>query len=114
LPAGRTHEHAQPVPGGPDPRSAAARRGHARPLNTLCGSIQFQDVARQQLEQVSRALSMISDHFVALSGAIIHDGAPPDSSIAACLKLDPGSYVMEQQRAAHGQIRATAPKIELF
>ncbi|GHC90628.1 methyl-accepting chemotaxis protein [Novosphingobium pokkalii] len=93
------------------------RRGEdmREPLNTLCGSIQFQDVARQQLEQVSRALSMISDHFVALSSAIIHDGAPPDSSIATCLSSILGSYVMEQQRAAHrGESAATAPKIELF
>lgn len=85
------------------------------PLNTLCGSIQFQDVARQQLEQVSRALSMISDHFVSLSNAIIHDDAPPDSSIATCLASILENYVMEQQRAAHrGEAAATAPKIELF
>lgn len=85
------------------------------PLNTLCGSIQFQDVARQQLEQVSRALSMISDHFVSLSNAIIHDDAPPDSSIANCLASILENYVMEQQRAAHrGEAAATAPKIELF
>ncbi|MEO0031702.1 MAG: hypothetical protein RIS94_1460 [Pseudomonadota bacterium] len=85
------------------------------PLNTLCGSIQFQDVARQQLEQVSAALSMISDHFVSLSNAIIHNDAPPDSSIATCLSTILESYVMEQQRAAHrGQAAATAPKIELF
>lgn len=92
-------------------------RGEAMrdPLNTLCGSIQFQDVARQQLEQVSRALSMISDHFVSLSNAIINDDAPPDSSIAHCLSTILESYVMEQQRAAHrGQSAATAPKIELF
>lgn len=85
------------------------------PLNTLCGSIQFQDVARQQLEQVSRALSMISDHFVSLSNAIINEGAPPDSSIATCLSSILENYVMEQQRAAHrGESAASAPKIELF
>lgn len=93
------------------------RRGGAMrdPLNTLCGSIQFQDVARQQIEQVSAALSMISDHFVALSNAIINDDAPPDSSIAMCLSTILESYVMEQQRAAHrGASAAAAPKIELF
>lgn len=93
------------------------QRGEAmrEPLNTLCGSIQFQDVARQQLEQVSRALSMISDHFVALSNAIINNDAPPDSSIATCLSTILESYVMEQQRAAHrGQAVASNPKIELF
>ncbi len=85
------------------------------PLTTLCGSIQFQDVARQQLEQVSRALSMISDHFVSLSNAILNEGAPPDSSIATCLAAILENYVMEQQRAAHrGEAAATAPKIELF
>ncbi|RVU06329.1 methyl-accepting chemotaxis protein [Novosphingobium umbonatum] len=85
------------------------------PLNTLCGSIQFQDVARQQLEQVGRALNMISDHFVALSNAIIHDDAPPDSSIATCLSNILENYVMEQQRAAHvGGASAAAPRIELF
>lgn len=92
-------------------------RGEAMrgPITTLCGSIQFQDVARQQLEQVSRALAMISDHFVSLSSAIIHDGAPPDSSIATCLASILENYVMEQQRAAHrGEAAATAPKIELF
>ena len=93
-------------------RRSEAMRG---PLNTLCGSIQFQDVARQQLEQVSRALSMISDHFVSLSNAIINEGAPPDSSIATCLSSILENYVMEQQRAAHrGEAAATAPKIELF
>lgn len=85
------------------------------PLNTLCGSIQFQDVARQQLEQVSAALAMMSDHFVALSSAIINDDAPPSSSIALCLSTILESYVMEQQRAAHrGASAAAAPKIELF
>ena len=92
-------------------------RGEAMrdPLNTLCGSIQFQDVARQQLEQVSRALSMISDHFVALSNAIIHEDTPPDSSIGSCLSGILENYVMEQQRAAHrGEALASAPRIELF
>ncbi|NBC37420.1 hypothetical protein GTZ99_12755 [Novosphingobium sp. FSY-8] len=82
---------------------AVRSRAHEmdEPLMNLVGSIQFQDVARQQIELVGQALNMISDHFVSLSQAIINGEAPPDSSIARCLTLILENYVMEEQRAAH-------------
>ncbi|MBF0335048.1 MAG: hypothetical protein HQL40_15595, partial [Alphaproteobacteria bacterium] len=77
----------------------------SRPVVALMGSIQFQDITRQQLAHVCRALSVMSDHITRLRAAAEH----PEQNI------DPGSirremeqifdeYVMARQRQAHQQV----------
>jgi hypothetical protein len=91
------------------------------PLMEIMGSIQFQDIIRQQLEQLVRMSDIVGDH-IKVVGEMIdarEDFADvPDLS----RKLDDlfGSYVMEDQRATHlaaqGQAAAgdTGARIELF
>ena len=85
------------------------------------GSIQFQDIIRQQLEQLISMAEMVSDHTQTVRAAL--DQPQGDfSPTSLSQKLDDlfGSYVMESQCATHlsaqGQEVATksAPRIELF
>lgn len=90
---------------------------------TVLGKIQFQDVSRQQIEQVSGALTEISNHFYQLSELIqrseIRHGWKPLADITNTFHK---AYVMQQQRATHhtriGSQKAMAaesrPAIELF
>ena len=85
------------------------------------GGIQFQDVIRQQLEQLISMAEMVSEHMRTVRAAL--DEPQGDFSLTSLSqKLDDlfGSYVVEFQCATHlsaqGQDVATkpAPRIELF
>ena len=87
------------------------------PLNRLCGSVQFQDVSRQQLEQVGQAMGRVAAHVAALAEAVTEDHSLPDSSVQQCLDTMAQRYVMQQQRDAHHEAAEDAPPaqaIELF
>lgn len=87
-------------------------------------SVQFQDVCRQQIEQVVAALSQLDEHAGLLADRLrAHD--TPDFAyppIAQHLEAMYGRYVMEQQRATHDSslMRGSAPasplqsRVELF
>jgi methyl-accepting chemotaxis protein len=80
----------------------------ARPIMDLMGSIQFQDIVRQQLEQLSRMAEMVGDHIQAI-GVMLEDPRSDMDEETLSQKLDSmfNSYVMASQRethmAAHGQ-----------
>ncbi|WP_225010351.1 methyl-accepting chemotaxis protein [Novosphingobium percolationis] len=85
-------------------------------LSEILGSLQFQDVMRQRLEQVFHALRELED-LVARSTS----GAPPVRSLLDILEDQRQDYVMESQRHVHSAIVAgdetpheTDRKIELF
>jgi hypothetical protein len=93
----------------------------AHTLIDAIGGIQFQDIIRQQFEQLISMAEMVSDHMQTLGAAL----AEPQSDFnltSLSQKLDDlfGSYTMESQRATHlsaqGQDVATksTPRIELF
>ena len=93
----------------------------ARPIMDIMGSIQFQDIVRQQLEQVERMASMVNDHLVSMS-ATLADPSVDLSEESLVNKLEEmfGSYVMADQRENHrkavgGQAeRETGSLIEMF
>jgi methyl-accepting chemotaxis protein len=93
----------------------------ARTLMDAIGGIQFQDIIRQQLEQLISMAETVNEHMQTLGAAL--DEPQGDFSLTSLSQiLDDrfGSYVMESQRATHlsaqGRDVATksAPRIELF
>lgn len=89
-------------------------------LSSILGHVQFQDVIRQRLEQVSEAIGELSDH-VGGSVASERSGDPlPTLTLEQRLEAQRSRYVMHSQRAAFAQasgtdeIEDTAPRIELF
>ena len=86
------------------------------PVMELTGSIQFQDIVRQQLEQVSAALLRASSHIVVVADAAEYGGELPATAFAAHLSEVYEGYVMQQQRDAHdGRPSGTsAVMVELF
>jgi len=88
-------------------------------------SVQFQDVTRQQIEQVVGALGRLGEHMATLATMLDKpdgDAAPPDlNPLAAQLDQLFASYVMHQQRVSHEaatgtRASAAAPgaSVELF
>jgi len=71
-------------------------------IDTL-GDMQFQDINRQLLEQISEAMSSLSDHFAQLYGLIDGDAPPPPVLLEELLSRWTDNYVMHSQRAAHEQ-----------
>jgi hypothetical protein len=93
----------------------------AHTLMEAIGSVQFQDIIRQQLEHLISMAKMVNDHMQTVGAAL--DEPQGDFSLTSLSqKLDDlfGSYVMESQCATHlsaqGQDVATesVPRIELF
>ena len=94
-------------------------------MNALA-SVQFQDITRQQIEQVHKALTLLDNHFEALAQRIQDvDGAQGNQYTPLSQHLEQlyTSYVMETQRSGHDEAlhhtdgngsAASAPKIELF
>lgn len=92
-------------------------------VSSALGHMQFQDISRQQIEQVDSALNSFNEHFSAnaaiASGA---DHAQPWPLFAERIEALRGSYVMHSQHIAHdaatGSARAgkvdARPAIELF
>jgi methyl-accepting chemotaxis protein len=87
------------------------------------GSVQFQDVVRQQLDHVTHAVSRLDQYSVQLAEALRHPddaGRFPDPLAKHLNEMFDG-YVMDAQRSAHnrstGASQAVArdgPKVELF
>lgn len=85
------------------------------------GRLQFQDIIRQQLEQVEKTLIMVDGHMAKLGAALTERRAPElEELLSARLESQLETYHMDDQRASHraalGQPtkEATALKIELF
>ncbi|MCW6513067.1 methyl-accepting chemotaxis protein [Lichenifustis flavocetrariae] len=93
----------------------------AKPLMDMMGSIQFQDIIRQQLEQLSRMATQVGEHLAAISAML----GPNNTDMGGEMlseKLDQlfNTYVMAGQRETHMAARGqavsqdTAARIELF
>ena len=92
-------------------------------MNALA-SVQFQDVTRQQIEQVAAALERLDSHANLLADRLKQLADPHAEFKPLAQHLDQmyGSYVMSSQRDSHqaslGQAKDTSdagrPKIELF
>ncbi len=93
----------------------------AEPILQLIGSIQFQDVTRQQLQHVSRSMDMIGRHSHQL-GLNLHDDGLDQQifGIEAEIEASLAGYVMSQQRNIHNRSTGAddaedkGPLIELF
>lgn len=80
-------------------------------MDTLA-SVQFQDVTRQQIEQVVGGIGRLNTHAESLAG-ILEGGTgatPEDAVVPLSEQLDHvfSNYVMDQQRDAHMQAAGTA------
>jgi len=93
----------------------------AGPILQLIGSIQFQDVTRQQLQHVARSMDMIGRHSQGLGRVLRdyqldHEVPAIETEIAAAM----AGYVMSQQRNIHNQAIGAevaedkGPLVELF
>ncbi len=92
-------------------------------ISRALGHMQFQDISRQQIEQVGSALDSFNEHFtVNASIAMGTDLAWPWPSFSDRIEAQRSSYVMHSQHRAHdaatGSARAAGadarPAIELF
>jgi methyl-accepting chemotaxis protein len=74
----------------------------ARPIMDIMGSIQFQDIIRQQLEQLDRMAQTVSEHVQSI-GAMLADPGNAMGEATLSQKLDGmfDSYVMARQRDTH-------------
>ncbi|MBY6243058.1 methyl-accepting chemotaxis protein [Methylosinus sp. Sm6] len=94
----------------------------AEPIMAMMGSIQFQDIVRQQVEQLVEMSSAVGAHIATLRGRLDEAGRPPlgEPSLADLLDGLSSDYVTEEQRNVHrlaSRGRAVvdvAPRIELF
>jgi methyl-accepting chemotaxis protein len=89
------------------------------------GQLQVQDVTRQRVEAVQRALVELDHHLQGMADQLVDQPWDPDcmTGLRDRLQLQTDSYVMDSQRAAHAAVTGTAtgpvsatdlPKIELF
>lgn len=72
-------------------------------------SVQFQDVTRQQIEQVTQGIAQLEEHLDGLAAVADNpspDAAVPEMSLTQRLERLVDNYVMDQQRSSHA--RATA------
>jgi methyl-accepting chemotaxis protein len=95
----------------------------AQPIVELMGSIQFQDITRQQLDHVGSSLRALGGYLGGLEQGVGTLGQDLEQQLSRELDLDAafGRYVMSRQRAVHNQsIGANdqdaigAPAVELF
>ena len=100
---------------------AAESEAVAHPIMDIMGSIQFQDVVRQQLEQLEQMTEMVDEHIAELTAALCEDdGDPEESALLAKLDEYSGKFRMHSQRnslrTAHGESSQSdaAPLIEMF
>jgi len=93
----------------------------SQPIVDLMGSIQFQDITRQQLQHVNEAMDSLSDHSDHLKSCLLN-GSLDQGLVSLRSKLDNmmEGYVMSQQRnihqqlAGHGCVEDKGAVIELF
>lgn len=94
----------------------------AEPIMAMMGSIQFQDIVRQQVEQLVEMSSAVGAHIATLRGRLDESGRlpPGERSLADLLDGLSSDYVTEEQRNVHrlasrgGAVVDVAPRIELF
>ena len=93
----------------------------AKPIMDLIGTIQFQDVTRQQLDQVSSAMASLAEHTGRLKACV--EGNEQDGSFETLqTKIEEmfSQYVRSQQRNVHqaavggAKQESTASIVELF
>lgn len=86
-------------------------------------SVQFQDVARQQIEQVMSIVRRLEEHFEHLIARFKHQDDPAFEAVTLADSLEEiyGQYVMDSQRQSHQQAlnqhsaaSAALPSVELF
>ncbi|MDD2883761.1 MAG: methyl-accepting chemotaxis protein [Dechloromonas sp.] len=78
----------------------------------VLASVQFQDITRQQIEQVTKALEQLSTHAETLSARITSSEQEGFTFTPLAQHLDQlyGNYVMDTQRATHQQVLHQAGK----
>jgi methyl-accepting chemotaxis protein len=93
----------------------------AKPIMALIGSIQFQDITRQQLQHVSQAMEFLADHTEKLKAHLEDfDLEIEVESLQTKMQAMLNLYVMSQQRNVHqeivgnGEQECKGPLIELF
>ena len=86
----------------------------ARPIMDIMGSIQFQDVVRQQLEQLSRMAETVRDHIQAID-VMLEDRRDDMNEDTLSQKLDHmfNTYVMDSQRETHLSVHGQASSTEV-
>jgi hypothetical protein len=77
-------------------------------VNTL-GEMQFQDINRQLLEQISAAMDSLSTHFSQIYQLIDGQAPPPPIQLRELLERWTDNYVMHAQRVAHLEAATGAP-----
>ena len=102
--------------------SRRAMGGIYEDITTALGHMQFQDISRQQIEQVSNALDALNEHFAAV--AAITSGADPSQSwppLGERIDALRENYVMHRQHSTHNAVTQektgaaeSRPAIELF
>lgn len=105
----------------------AASHGETNPqsleiLSDLLGGLQFQDVIRQRLQQVCKALTQLDEHFTQLANLIVEPTWQGELGSALQQKLAnfAEDYVMQSQVEAHSKVMGYTSKshnhsaIELF
>lgn len=73
----------------------------AAPLMTVMGQIQFQDIIRQQLEQVSATTRAVDQHLSELVSDLVEPTMQRRPSLQDRLDEIFSAYVMDQQRVSH-------------
>ena len=68
------------------------------------GHMQFQDINRQLLEQVERALGSLSEHSASLYALVGGEAPPPPQALEDLMERWVDGYVMEEQRIAHAAV----------
>lgn len=103
-------------------RIKAENEDIAEPIISMMGSIQFQDIVRQQIEQVVAMAQEVKAHIAAIKEGLWDPSALMSLELLA-EKLDKlsSSYVMREQREIHGAVlgksspaEAAVASIELF
>jgi DNA-binding protein H-NS len=93
----------------------------ARPIMDIIGKVQFQDIVRQQLEQLERMAGMVGEHIGSIR-ASLEDPETDPGDVTLLQRLDEmyASYVMSGQRETHRTAlgkpaaREAAALIEMF
>ena len=93
----------------------------AGPILDMMGAVQFQDIIRQQIEQIVKMSDLVGNH-IELVGSMISSRQDDANLIELASKLDGlySQYVMNAQREVHQSVLGTnvtdtaMPRIQLF
>jgi hypothetical protein len=91
------------------------------PIMDIMAGLQFQDIIRQQLEQLDQMAGMVDSHLQSVgAGLANHEDGQGEATLLSKLDGQYGNYVMARQRQTHlealgqGQPQAAVSLIELF